>query len=91
MWTKELADLKVGALQVDERSSPHPGGNADVYQNKWIAGKAICKTMKTKAHQKSEQGGQNRIVADTHGVAEKGRDQEGTLVRGTLVGRLPHP
>jgi len=26
----------------------HPGGNADDYQNKGIAGKAICKTMKTK-------------------------------------------
>jgi len=30
---------------------PHPGGNADVYQRKGIAGKAICKTMKTKGRQ----------------------------------------
>src|SRR6266481_6290635 len=32
--------------------TPHPGGNADGYQNKGVAGKAICKTMKTKGRQK---------------------------------------
>src|SRR5712672_4458024 len=30
---------------------PHPGGNADVFENKWFAGKAIRKTMKTKERQ----------------------------------------
>ena len=32
-------------------ADPHPGGNADDYQNKRVAGKAICKTMKTKGEQ----------------------------------------
>jgi hypothetical protein len=26
----------------------HPGGNAEDFENKRVAGKAICKTMKTK-------------------------------------------
>ena len=33
-------------------ADPTPGGNADGYQNKGVAGKAICKTMKTKGRQK---------------------------------------
>jgi ABC-type sugar transport system substrate-binding protein len=32
-------------------ADPHTGGNADNYQNKRVAGKAICKTMKTKGEQ----------------------------------------
>ena len=32
-------------------ADPTPGGNADGYQNKRVAGKAICKTMKTKGEQ----------------------------------------
>jgi hypothetical protein len=39
-----------------------PGGNADVYQNKELEGKAICKTMKTK-------DGQNRFVRSGQRVA----------------------
>src|SRR5947209_916220 len=39
-----------------------PGGNADVYQSKGLAGKAICKTMKTK-------GRQNRFVRSGQRVA----------------------
>jgi hypothetical protein len=29
----------------------HPGGNADNHERKGLAGKAICKTMKTKGEQ----------------------------------------
>ena len=32
-------------------ADPTPGGNADVYQKKDVAGKAICKAMKTKGEQ----------------------------------------
>ena len=39
-----------------------PGGNADVYQRKGLAGKAIRKTMKTK-------GRQNRFVRSGQRVA----------------------
>jgi len=39
-----------------------PGGNADVSQSKGLAGKAICKTMKTK-------GRQNRFVRSGQRVA----------------------
>jgi len=35
----------------NEARTPHPGGNADNYQNKRVAGKAIRKTMKTKGEQ----------------------------------------
>ena len=38
-----------GDLQAD--IPPHPLGNSDGYQNKGLAGKAICKTMKTKGEQ----------------------------------------
>jgi hypothetical protein len=31
---------------------PHPHGNADVYENQGVVGKAIRKTMKTKEEQK---------------------------------------
>ena len=34
--------------------SPTPPGNADEYQNKWFAGKAIRKSMKTKAEEIDE-------------------------------------
>jgi hypothetical protein len=42
----------------EELRPPYPGGNADRYQNKGVAGKAIRKTMKTK-------GGQNQAAAKT--------------------------
>jgi len=32
-------------------SDPTPGGNSDIYKNKSVGGKAICKTMKTKGEQ----------------------------------------
>jgi len=38
---------------------PTPGGNSDLYQYKGFAGKAICKTMKTKA---SKTGGSESIA-----------------------------
>ncbi len=38
-----------GHLQV--AMTPTPPGNSDGYQNKGLAGKAICKTMKTKGEQ----------------------------------------
>ena len=33
------------------KCGPHTGGNADVDQRKGLAGKAICKTVKTKGPQ----------------------------------------
>ena len=39
------------ADELETRRPPHPGGNADVSQNKGVAGKAIRKTMKTKGEQ----------------------------------------
>ena len=35
----------------DKGSDPTPGGNSDIYKNKSVGGKAICKTMKTKGEQ----------------------------------------
>ena len=32
-------------------TAPHPGGNSDMYQNKSVGGKALCKTMKRKGEQ----------------------------------------
>ena len=37
---------------------PTPGGNSDIYKNKSVGGKAICKTMKTKG----EQNGTGRVL-----------------------------
>jgi hypothetical protein len=51
------------------------GGNADVYQTKGIAEKAIRKTMKTK----DRQGRLYAAKLDTHGVAGERRDEAGTL------------
>jgi hypothetical protein len=39
-------------LKVDSKG-PTPQGNADEYQNKGLAGKAIRKSMKTKGEQKT--------------------------------------
>ena len=61
------------------RIPPTPPGNSDGYQNKGDAKKAIRKNMKTK-------GGQNRRVADTHGVAVEGRDETGTLSAEPWIG-----
>jgi hypothetical protein len=47
----ELARLKVGTVKMERRWTPHPPGNADDYENKGIAGKAIRKTMKIKGEQ----------------------------------------
>src|SRR6266852_3091114 len=57
---------------VEKVQTPTPPGNADGYQNKGVAGKAIRKTMKTK-------GRQNRRVANTLWVVEGGRGETGTL------------
>ena len=59
-------------LNVQSGVPAHPPGNSDGYQNKGDAKKATRKNMKTK-------GGQNRRVADTHGVAVERRDETGTL------------
>ena len=69
---KDLAHLRVETLEDGERSPPHPGGNAECYQKKGLAGKAIRKTMKTK-------GRQNRCIAKTRGASEERRDGKGTL------------
>jgi hypothetical protein len=50
--------LNIGTLNGGEADTPTPGGNADRYQSKGVAGKAIRKTMKTK-------GGQNQAAAKT--------------------------
>jgi len=42
----------------DKDSDPTPGGNSDIYKNKSVGGKAICKTMKTK----SEQNGTGTVL-----------------------------
>jgi hypothetical protein len=56
-----------------EEPVPHtPGGNADRYQNKGVAGKAIRKTMKTK-------GRQNQAAAKTDVVEGKKEGETGTL------------
>ena len=36
------------SAELEHGADPHPGGNADVHQNKRVAGKAIRKAMKTK-------------------------------------------
>ena len=66
-------------FECSERSTPTPPGNSDGYQNKGDAKKATRKNMKTK-------GGQNRRVADTHGVAVERRDETGTLSAEPWVG-----
>jgi len=43
--------MHLGPRIRNEVRTPHPGGNADVHQMKEVAGKAICKTMKTKGPQ----------------------------------------
>jgi hypothetical protein len=51
---KELVSIAARAGSArDEKlqAAPTPGGNADRYQTKGVAGKAICKTMKTKGRQ----------------------------------------
>ena len=45
-----------------EDAPPHPGGNADDCQNKGVARKAICKTMKTKGEQNEWQREQSEKV-----------------------------
>jgi hypothetical protein len=40
-----------GPLSVREAAQENTGGNADVYENKCVAEKAIRKTMKTKGEQ----------------------------------------
>jgi hypothetical protein len=40
-----------------------PGGNADLFENEWLAGKAIRKTMKTKGRQNRKVGCQKSIAA----------------------------
>jgi hypothetical protein len=45
----------------------HPGGNADLYKNKWLTGKAIRKTMKTKGRQKTWLA--NKVRCVVHYVA----------------------
>jgi hypothetical protein len=42
---------KTAALQILEANGGTPGGNADNDERKGLAGKAICKTMKTKGEQ----------------------------------------
>ena len=42
---------KTAALQILEVEGGTPGGNADNDERKGLAGKAICKTMKTKGEQ----------------------------------------
>ena len=44
--------MHLGPRIRNEVRTPHPGGNADDYQTKGVAGEAICKTMKTKGRQK---------------------------------------
>jgi hypothetical protein len=80
--TKELALRKMRTRNVGKPAWVTPQGNADEYQNKGVAEKAIRKSMKTK-------GEQNRRVAETHGVAGERRDQTGTL-SATLGYRLSH-
>jgi len=63
--SKNHSHLSTGAP-----SPPHPGGNADVSQNKWVARKAICKTMKTKV-------GQNRRLRRHTGLRRKGGRKRG--------------
>ena len=42
---------KTAALTILEVEGGKPGGNADNHERKGLAGKAICKTMKTKGEQ----------------------------------------
>jgi len=42
----------------DKGSDPTPGGNSDIYKNKSVGRKAICKTMKTKG----ERNGTGRVL-----------------------------
>jgi len=46
-----LPKMHLGTRIRNDVRTPHPGGNADVDQRKGLAGKAICKTMKTKGPQ----------------------------------------
>jgi len=46
-----LPQMHLGTRIRNEVRTPHPGGNADVHQTKEVAGKGICKTMKTKGPQ----------------------------------------
>ena len=46
-----LPQMHLGTRIRNEVRPPHPGGNTDVQQTKEVAGKAICKTMKTKGRQ----------------------------------------
>ncbi len=52
---KELVNRWIDESRLVARNAeggPHPGGgNADIYQTKGVAGKGICKAMKTKGRQ----------------------------------------
>jgi len=47
----ELAICWIIFLSLDEIRGYTPGGNAEVFENKRVAGKAIRKAMKTKGRQ----------------------------------------
>jgi hypothetical protein len=66
-----LATRRV-VMNVDEQNTPTPPGVLYECETKRVAGKGICKNMKTK-------GDKNRRVAETHWVSEEGRDETGTL------------
>src|SRR5260370_27766116 len=60
------AELRIGSVH------PHTPGVLYGCERKGVAGKGICKRMKTK-------GRQNRRIAETHGVAGERRGEPGTL------------